>query len=108
MIELSSGFCVQKESILKSPTSTKLENTDTSKLERVQNQVSKSERQEIWGLYNKAIERSGLCRRLLQNRDKIMHSKFSMPLNKSECVNRLLMYNKTPPPCLFRSNLIIE
>ena len=46
--------------MLKSPNNTKLENNETSKLQRVQNKVSKREEQELGGLYIKAIVRSGL------------------------------------------------
>ena len=53
-------FCEQKLLILKSPSNTKLENTEASKLQCVQNKASKKERQELGGLYNKAILKSGL------------------------------------------------
>ena len=39
--------------MLKSPNNTKLENTETSKLQSVQNSEKKNDRQELGGLYNK-------------------------------------------------------
>ena len=44
---------------MKSPNNPKLENMESSKLQRVQKRVSKSDWQELGGLYIKAIGRSG-------------------------------------------------